>query len=304
MPRNVDLRQIEAFKAVVESGTVSRAALVLGMSQPQISKQIANMEMDTGLKLFDRFKGRLAPTANGLRLYEEVGRIFAGVLQVENAVEAIRREKQGRIAVGVMPALSGPFIERVTRTFLGSRQGVFCAVEQLTSDWIVERIVSRRFDVGLVNCKADSRYVTSEPLMTHPLVAIASPDHPFAAKDVIEPEDLHDTPFIAFDPMADIGTRVADMLERYRVEPRTVLATNVAPTVCELVASGLGVSLVHPLSLSGFEDRLIARRFEPEVPYWFQLCRLADSRNADLVTAFMEDTRAVAARISRDILAR
>jgi DNA-binding transcriptional LysR family regulator len=300
--RNIDLRQIEAFKAVVETGTVSRAALLLNMSQPQISKQIVHMEADSGLKLFDRFKGRLAPTANGLKLYEEVGRIFAGLLQIENAVEAIRREKQGRLAVGVIPALSGPFIERVTRSFLNAQSGVFCAVEQLPSEWIVERIISRRIDVGLVNSIADSPYVTHEPLMTHPLVLIAEAGHALAAKTVVEPDDLDGVDFIAFDPVADIGNQVASMFARYKIEPKIVLSANVAPTVCELVALGLGVSLVHPLSLSGFERRLVARRFQPELPYWFHLCRLTDSKNATLVADFIESLRAVAAKVSTDML--
>src|SRR5262249_56352035 len=92
MTRRVNLRQIEAFKAVIEYGTVSQAAEMIGISQPAMSKLIAHLEDDTGLRLFDRIKGRLAPTRRGMRLYEEVDRIFVGVRQVENAVEAIRRD--------------------------------------------------------------------------------------------------------------------------------------------------------------------------------------------------------------------
>src|SRR4051812_8483162 len=62
MRRHLNLRQIEAFRAVIENGTVSRAAEMLHISQPAMSKLIAHLEADTGLKLFDRVKGRLAPT--------------------------------------------------------------------------------------------------------------------------------------------------------------------------------------------------------------------------------------------------
>src|SRR5437868_1521109 len=137
MPRQINLRQIEAFKAVIENGTVSRAAELLNVSQPAMSKLIAHLEFDTGLKLFDRVKGRLAPTAHAMRLYDEVGRIFAGVRQVENAVDAIRREEQGRLAVGVMPALSGSFIQQATMGFLKHHSKVFCSVHSLTTQWIV-----------------------------------------------------------------------------------------------------------------------------------------------------------------------
>ena len=77
-----------------------------------MSKLIAHLEEDTGLKLFDRVKGRLAPTARGMRLYEEIDRIFDGIRQVENAIDTIRREEEGQLLIGVMPALSGPSSSR------------------------------------------------------------------------------------------------------------------------------------------------------------------------------------------------
>jgi len=62
---DISLRQIEAFKAVIDNGTVSRAALMLNNLPALQSKLIAHLEADTGLKLFDRLKGRLAPTEHG-----------------------------------------------------------------------------------------------------------------------------------------------------------------------------------------------------------------------------------------------
>src|ERR1700752_1319171 len=107
MRRHLTLRQIEAFKAVIEYGTLSRAAAAIFVTQPAMSKIIGNLEADADLVLFDRVKGRLIPTQHGMRLYEEIDRIFTGVRQVENAIDAIRREDKGRITIGVMPALSG-----------------------------------------------------------------------------------------------------------------------------------------------------------------------------------------------------
>ena len=302
MPRHINLRQIEAFKAVIENGTISRAAQMVSISQPAMSKLIAHLEADTGLRLFDRMKGRLAPTEHAMRLYDEVGRIFAGVRQVENAVDAIRREEQGRLAVGVMPALSGSFIQRATTEFLKARPSVFCSVESLNSQWIVDRLIARRLDVGLVHDHVDNPYVTLEPLMEHPLVCIMPLDHPLTAKSHIEPRDLHQIPFVGFHPDADVGQLVERMLETHGIEPQIVLIANVAPTLCEFVAAGLGVSLAHPLVVSGLKHRIAVRRFEPEMPLRFQLCRSADSRNARLVEVFAQQVRDTAAQISLSIV--
>jgi len=302
MLRHLNLRQIEAFKAVIENGTVSRAALVVSISQPAMSKLIAHMEADTGLRLFHRLKGRLAPTEQAMRLYEEIDRIFAGVRQVENAVDAIRREEQGRLAVGVMPALAGSFVQRATTVFLKGRAHVFCSVQSLSSQWVVDRVVKRKLDVGLVSAGIDNPYVTLEPLMEHPLVCIMPLDHPLAAKSQIEPQDLHQIPFVTFHSDAYIGHFIDRVFETYKVKVHSVLVTNVAPTLCEFVAAGLGASLVHPLMLSGLENRLTVRRFEPAIPFNFQLCRSTESRNAPLVEAFAQAARTTAAQISRSML--
>ena len=304
MPRHLNLRQIEAFKAVIENGSISRAAEIVHISQPAMSKLIVHFEADTGLKLFDRLKGRLAPTECGMRFYKEINRIFAGVRQVENAAEALRREERGQLVVGVIPALSGSFIQHAMTGFLKDRRNMFCSVQSLGSLWIVDWLVARKLDVGLVSARIDNPYVTIEPLMEHALVCIMPPDHPLAAKSRIEPHDLDQIPFVAFNPEGDIGHRVEAMFEAHGVKAQTVFVTNAAPTLCEFVAAGLGVSLVHPLMVSGREPRLAVRRFEPEILNNFQICRSAESRNAQLVEAFAQEVRATAAQISRSILGR
>lgn len=300
--RPINLRQIEAFKAVIENGTISRAALMLHISQPAMSKLISHMEADAGLRLFDRLKGRLAPTEQAMRLYEEVDRIFAGVRQVANAVDAIRREAQGRLAVGVMPALAGSFIRQATSGFLKSHPNVFCLVQSLSSQWVVDRMVMKKLDVGLVSAGIDNPNVVLEPLIEHPLVCIMPLDHPLTAKTHIEPQDLDQIPFVTFHPDAYVGHVIDRIFETYKIQVRSVLITNVAPTLCEFVAAGIGVALVHPLMLSGLENRLAVRRFEPEIPFNFQLCRSIDNRNAPLVEAFAEESRTLAAQISRALV--
>lgn len=297
MARHLNLRQIEAFKAVIENGTVSRGAMVLNISQPAMSKLITHLEADTGLRLFDRLKGRLAPTEHAMRLYAEVERIFAGVRQVENAVDAIRREEQGRLAVGVMPALSGQFMQTATMRFLKDRRGVFCSVQSLSSERTVDWVIDRKLDVGLVSTLIDNPYVTLESLMERPLVCIMPLSHPLAAKKQVEPQDLDQVPFVAFHPDTFIGHRIDQVFQNYGVGPQTVLIANAAPLLCEFVAAGLGVALVHPLfvqTVPALRQQVAVRRFAPEIPFGFQICRSKDSRNAQIVEAFIQELRGTA----------
>jgi DNA-binding transcriptional LysR family regulator len=300
--RRLNLRQVEAFKAVIEFGTVSRAAEMMNISQPAMSKLIAHLEEDTGLRLFDRMKGRLVPTRRGMRLYEEVDRIFAGVRQVENAVETIRRDEQSRLLIGVMPALSGSFIQQATTRFLAGQPKVYCSVQSSSSQWIADGLVTRRLDVGLINAPIDNPSIVSEPLMAHPLVCILPLDHPLAKKSIIAPRDLDGVPFVSFDPESYTNRRVSQVLDAHGVVPDIVMNVNVSPTLCEFVAAGVGVSLVHPLIVGSLRDKVAIRRFEPAVQLNFQLCRIRDSRNARLVDAFLDTARQAAEEVSRTIL--
>jgi DNA-binding transcriptional LysR family regulator len=302
MRRALNLRQIEAFKAVIENGTISRAAELVNISQPAVSKLIANLELDSGLTLFDRKKGRLLPTEHAMRLHEEISRIFAGVRQVENAMDVIRREEQGRVSVGVMPALAGSFIQRTTMEFLKNRSTVFCSVQSLSSQLIVEWLVTKKLDVGIIEPGLNNPYLVIEPLMEHALVCIMPLDHPLTDKDQIEPQDLDQVPFISLNPDNYFAHRLDVMFQGYGVQPQIVLVANIMPTLCQFVAAGLGVSLVHPLVLSGLEHKVAVRRFVPDILFNFQVGRSADNRNAQLVDAFVEELRTTVDQISSSIL--
>ena len=301
--RRLNLRQIEAFKAVIEYGTVSRAAEMMNISQPAMSKLIAHLEEDTALRLFDRVKGRLVLTRRGMRLYEEIDRIFAGVRQVENAVEAIRRDEQSRLLIGVMPALSGSFIRQATMRFRAQQPGVFCSVQSRSSQWIADGLVTRKLDVGFTVTPIDNPYIATERLMAHPVVCILPLEHPLAEKSVITPEDLDGTAFVSFDPESFTSRRIGQVFEAHGVVPDVAMVVSVSPSLCEFVAAGVGVSLVHPSAVAGMRGQLAIRRFEPAIQLDYQLCHIRDGRNTRLVTAFLNGAREAAAEISRTILA-
>lgn len=291
--RRVNLRQIEVFKAVIEHGTVSAAAAALNVSQPAVSKTLAEFEADSGLRLFDRGKGRLAPTEGGMQLHAEIDRIFSGVQQVENAIEALRRQAQGRLLIGVMPALSGAFVQRVVAAFLKAHPGTYCSVEVRSSEWVTDALVGRRLDVGFVSSGMGNPYVEAEPLAEHALVCIMPLGHPLARRRIVAPADLAGIPYVSFGPETATGQRIMAMLAAHGVELGVALVTNVARTLCEFVAAGTGVSLVHPLMVSDL-DRVVVRPFAPGTTLGFLLCRGRASRNERLTDDFVGIARATA----------
>jgi DNA-binding transcriptional LysR family regulator len=267
-----------------------------------VSKLLAHLEDESGLTLFDRVRGKLAPTRHGMRLYDEIDRIFAGMRQLEQAIDSIRRDEQRHLTVGVLPALSGSFIRRITMNFLKIYPDVKISVQTRGSQFVADWLVTRQIDLGLVGSLVDNPYIEREPLMEHPLVCALPPAHPLCRKKVIRPPDLDNVPFVTFSPRSLTRQLVDSLFERHGVNLNAVLETDTSPSLCEFVAAGLGVSLIHPLFADDAQGRLAIRRFEPNVAYNFQLCRMAASPNSNLVDAFFQGARQVAEEVSGELL--
>lgn len=298
MKKSLNLRQVEAFKAVIEQGTVNRAADALFVSQPAVSKLLMKLEEDTGLALFERVKGKLAPTPHGMRLYEEIDRIFVGLHQLEDAVDSIRRDEQRQLCIGVMPALSGSFVRRVTMDFIKAHPDVHVSIHTRSSQFLADWLVARQIDVALVSNAVENPYIDREPMLSSPLFCALPLNHSLTQKRVIRAKDLDNVPFITFESVSLTDKLVKEAFSAAGARLNPVLNAVTASTVCEFVAAGLGVSLVHPLFAEWVGKRIVLRRFDPELVSTFQLCRVGAARNASLVEAFVDVARRVAQQVS------
>lgn len=302
MRRPLPLRQIEIFKALIENGTVSRAAEVLYISQPAASKLLVQLEEDNRLKLFDRHKGRLTPTDQALRLYEEISKIFAGVRNLESAIDLIKREDQSQLVVGVVPALAGAVVQRATTNFLRRNPDVYCSFVSIGSQWIADRVLRRALDVGFGIARIENPYLVTEAVLEYPLICIMPVGHYLSEHKVVLPQHLNDTRFVSFKADSYTGQRVGSILEKHNVKPDVVLTADASLTVCEFVAAGLGVSLVHPLFVMGMEERVVARPFEPTTRMAFHVCFARDARNAVLIADFIDEMTAMAALFHQEFI--
>lgn len=297
MARALNLRQVEIFKAVMELGTVSKAAQTLNISQPAASKLLMQLESDHGLKLFERKKGRLVPTEQSLYLYEEVERIFAGVRQVESAIDYIKREDQGRLVVGLPPGLAGAFMRRVTSQFLERNPNVYCLIQSRRSRWLVEQVLARQIDVAISPIRIDNPNFVVERFAELPLVCIMPPGHPLSKHKIIRPEHLKGVRFVAFDLDSQTGQKVDGVFKEYNVDAKVVITTDAVISVSEFVAGGLGVALVYPLFFYGMGNRIISRPFEPKAPLDQYLSYPREARNLPLILDFAEEVKSTARKI-------
>ncbi len=115
----VNLRHIEIFHAVMTTGNLTEAARMLHTSQPTVSRELARFEKVLGLQLFERTRGRLQPTVQGLRLFEEVQRSSVWPRTVSSAPpRACASSAEGELSIACLPVFSQSFLPLLLPPFL------------------------------------------------------------------------------------------------------------------------------------------------------------------------------------------
>lgn len=145
----VNLRHIEIFHAVMTAGSLTEAAHLLHTSQPTVSRELARFEKVIGLKLFERVRGRLHPTVQGLRLFEEVQRSWYGLDRIVSAAESLREFRQGELSIACLPVFSQSFLPQLLQPFLARYPDVSLNIVPQESPLLEEWLSAQRHDLGL-----------------------------------------------------------------------------------------------------------------------------------------------------------
>jgi DNA-binding transcriptional LysR family regulator len=264
----MNLRQVEVFRAVMTTGTTARAAEVLRISQPAVSKAIAEMERAIGFLLFHRIRGRLQPTAEGQLLFREVEQTFAGLAHLRGAAARIRDYGSGEIRIACLSALSTNVLPRALAAFRRKHPEVAITFQARMSSVVRDLVASGQFDLGIVADEIDKTGVEVRPFATY-RAALALPEgHPLTDHAIIRAGDLDGVPFVALAPEDTTRHEAERAFASAGSHPRVVLETPYSTTICAMVAVGIGVGLVDPLTAEPWLGRgLVLRPFEPALHF-------------------------------------
>jgi DNA-binding transcriptional LysR family regulator len=251
----MNLRQVEVFRVVMTNGTTARAAEILHVSQPAVSKMIQDLERSLGFNLFSRIKGRLHPTPEGQLFHREVEHVYLGLSHLRGAA-ALR--------IGCLSALSTNVLPRALQSFMARNSNVAITFQARMSSTVRDLVASGQFDLGVVADEIDQTGVTVTEFARF-RVAVAVPHgHPLEPYEIIRPHDLADFPFIALAPEDTTRSEAELAFQDAGVKIRVVMETPYSTTICAMVAAGIGVGLVDPLTAEPYIGRgLTLKTFEP-----------------------------------------
>ncbi|MEU6812943.1 LysR substrate-binding domain-containing protein [Streptomyces sp. NPDC046831] len=246
----LDLRQLRYFVAVAETEHVGQAAERLHISQSPLSRQIAQLEKNLGLTLFERGQQRIRLTRDGQVFLAEARALLRHADRLENLGRRLGRGEEGGLCIGyVADAMHTGLLPGALRSLHDERPGIHVALYNLPPAEQFEGLRQRSLDIALVPepPAPDDGDLESAPLLQDPLLLALPARHPLADREDLTPADLDGQPWIAVENPQDAAWRdtfiasctAAGFTPDIRLEATEPL------TALGLVASGLGLALVQ-----------------------------------------------------------
>ena len=288
------LRHLEAFRATVLEGSVTAAAERLKTSQPTLSRMLTELEQSVGFALFQRRKGRITPTADGIQFYEKLGEVNGALSRLKRSAELIKQVSNKHLTIAGSPALMALFLPSVLKDFCEKHSDV--QVDLLTQsipelfDSLQRSEVDLAFSIKLGGLKEHLQ----TDLMKQSYVCALPPGHHLAKLDVIHDTDLKGEKVIRLRDFDNLDfsahNKLIDDRDWWQHANVTTQVSNVGYA---LVLNGLGVGLLDPFSAKLWEAQGVhIRPFRPKLEYEFVVCFDPKSKNASLSRDFIEFAKA------------
>ncbi|MFV3077128.1 LysR substrate-binding domain-containing protein [Niveispirillum fermenti] len=243
------MRQIEAFRAVMMSGGVTAAASLLNISQPSVSRLIADLEHSVGFPLFERRGGRVHPTAQAETLFEAVQRSFTGLDLLAQAARRIRAHPVGTVRIACLANIAISLLPPVLHAFRRQHPDVKVTVEAVGQHAIEDRVFLGQADLGIGVAAPPREGVRADLLVRADYVCALPAGHRLADRSAIAIADLAGEAFVGPMHEADAlwnGIDAALAAAGVNVE-RHVECQQSLPMYA-FVEAGLGLAIVEPFT--------------------------------------------------------
>ncbi|MFY1868331.1 LysR family transcriptional regulator [Achromobacter xylosoxidans] len=263
----MELRQLEAFAAVMSTGSVTAAGRLLGRSQPAISRLLQELEAEIGYALFARSGPRVTPTEQGFLLYDDVERALSSLRQIRDRAEEIARGQAQPLLLAATSALAAGLVpDALKRIEPHANLAPRIELRSASPERVVHAVLSGAAQLGATSLPLEHRGLTVHWIGQAPCVVALPENDPAARHEVV--------------PVAELaGRRVITMANPYRLRRRLdaalghaagAIETNSSVNALAAVRAGLGVSVLEPITAYGAPMAGVAiRPIDLDIPFFF-----------------------------------
>ncbi|GLR19098.1 LysR family transcriptional regulator [Portibacter lacus] len=246
----LELRHLRYFLAVAEDLHFRKAAERLFISQPGLSKQIKEMEVGMGVKLFDRHNRKVELTQAGEFLKVELKNYFSGLEHIIEHAKLLNDGLLGDLKIGYVGSAMQKIIPDLLLAFRKHHPKVLFNLEEIDNQGQIDRLFSHDIDIGFVRLEKIPRGLKSIPVLNETFSLVLPKDHPINDENFVNLAQLKDASFILFNEKYSPSyfENVMQIFEDNHFTPNVTHNTIHASSIYKLVENNFGLSIV-PQSL-------------------------------------------------------
>lgn len=280
-------RQIEAFQAVIATGSVTEASVMLGVSQPAVSRLLADLEAQVGFALFQRAGRNLNPTTEARLLIDTVRRAFGGLDRIREAAEAIRDFRQTPLMLVTSPSFAVRLLPDLVAAFARRRPDATISLDVQTTDDAIEWLALDAYDFGFCSSPSANPRLTRRPILLGQAYCVVPAGHRLASRTLIGPADLNGESLIAYRADAAFRHELDRLFEAAGAKPVIRYEARTTEVMMRLVERGLGVAIVGTAPAQDHEmPGCHIVPFSPFLPYTLYMLRSAQREMSAVAADF------------------
>lgn len=266
-------RQLEAFAAVMSTGSVTAAAQLLDRSQPAISRLVQELEAEIGYPLFARKGPRVTPTEQGFLLYEDVERALGGLRRIHERAREIARGDAPPLLVAATSALAVGLLPQALRRVETAAGANPVQLRTASPEEVVHAVLSGAVQLGVSSLPLEHKGLTVLWIGQAPCVAVLPADDALARRRKVPLTALATRRLVTMSNPYRLRHRLDAVMARAGLQPeqrQALIETNSSVNALALVRSGLGVAVLEPLTAHGLlPDGLVVRPLDTDIPFFF-----------------------------------
>ncbi len=286
----MDLRQLEAFAAVMSAGSVTAAGKMLGRSQPSVTRVIQELEQELGFALFERSGPKVTPTQKAFMMYAEVESALLGIRNIRQRALHIAQDENRQIKLVAIPALAAGLLPLALSRLPQSLQPQHIQLHSMSPENVVQAVLSKTMDLGAVSLPLEHRGLDIHWIGESPCVAVLPADSELARYDLLSMELLAAHPLITMSNPFRFRRRIDKAFQDAGGKSPHMLDTNTSLVAMQMARVGLGIALVDPFTALGVPiNGVVVRPIECNIPFFFGLISAFASPLSDVSVALVEE---------------
>lgn len=254
----MDIANLDTFIAIAETGSFSEAGERLHLTQPAISKRIAGLEQQLGIRLFDRLGRQVSLTEAGRALLPRAYQIINVLDDTRRALVNLSGQISGRLTLATSHHIGLHRLPPLLRAFTRAHPQVSLDIRFLDSEVAYEEVLHGRAELAVITLAPQTREPVRAKAVWHdPLDFVAAPEHPLAQLEHVTLEDVASQPAVFPGENTFTHHIVKRLFESRRLTPNISMSTNYLETIKMMVSIGLAWSVLPRTML---DDQVAALR--------------------------------------------